>query len=116
MVVDLLNMKQQMDETITNFIERFRKLISKCMTQHPRVEYVNMVMSNMHPLLREILLTQDCLDLNLLTTNVFRIDQIITTKQQGGSNWEMEPYMEVKVMISLEKQPIVTTVRQLKSW
>lgn len=89
MVVDLLNMKQQMDETTTNFIEKFRKLSNKWMVQWlPRVEYVTMVMSNMHPQLREMLLTQDCPDLNLLTTRVSRIEQIITEKQEGGSNWD----------------------------
>lgn len=45
-------------------------------------------MSNMHPQLREMLLTQDCPDLNLLTTRVSRIEQIITEKQEGGSNWD----------------------------
>ena len=83
-----------MDETTIDFIERFRMLNSKCKVQPPGVEYVTMAVSNIHPQLREMLLTKYCPNLNLLTSKASRIEQIITKKQKGESNWEMKPYLD----------------------
>ena len=49
MVTDFMNLKQQVDESVTDLLERFRKLRSRCNIQFLEFEYANIAMGNMHP-------------------------------------------------------------------
>ena len=58
-----MNLKHQVDESIADFLERFRKLSSQCNVYFPKSWYANITMGNMYPQLKEKLIAQECLDL-----------------------------------------------------
>ena len=49
MVANLMNLKQQVDKSVVDFSEWFKKLISWCNVQFPKSKYANITMGNMHP-------------------------------------------------------------------
>ena len=48
-IVNLMNLKQQVDESVADFLEWFKKLISRCNVQSLESKYANITMGNMHP-------------------------------------------------------------------
>ena len=79
---DLMNLRQKVDESPADFVERFRRLARKCSVQFPEAEYASMAISGMHPQLKEKLVGQACTDLNSLATRAVRIEQFIQEKEK----------------------------------
>ena len=52
-VLDLLGIKQQANESVTEFLERFRRVKGKCSVQLLEVECSSIAVNNMDPQLRE---------------------------------------------------------------
>lgn len=48
-IIDLMNMRQMVDESTIDFIERFRKAGSHCPMKLSQVECAAMAAGNMHP-------------------------------------------------------------------
>ena len=55
-ILDLLGIKQQDNEPITEFLERFRKVKRKCSVQLPEAKCASIAVNNIYPQLREKLL------------------------------------------------------------
>lgn len=65
-VVDLMNLLQKVDESVVEFIARYRKTTRKCSVQFPKSQLTSMAISRMHPQLSEKLVGQTCIHLNNL--------------------------------------------------
>lgn len=81
-IANIMNLKQHVDEPVADFIERYRKIISKCSVQFPEAEYATMAIGNMHPQLKEKLIGQECVDLSQLASKATRIEQFILEKEK----------------------------------
>lgn len=77
-----MNFKQQVDESIADFIERFRKKAGKCLVQFPKDEYAFMAISGINPQLRDKFVRQAYHDLNELAYRAIRIEQFIQEKEK----------------------------------
>ena len=75
-----MNTKQSTNELVIDFLERFRRIRSKCNVQFVELKYATITIENMIAHLEERLLTKDCVDLAHLAVKAARTEQFM--------NWE----------------------------
>jgi len=68
-----MNTKQLTKELASDFLERFRRMRSKCNVQFPKSEYETIKIGKITKHLMEQLLTQDCADLAHIAIKAIRI-------------------------------------------
>lgn len=81
-----MDLKQQADDPVTDFIKRFKKMISRCTIQFFEVECATTTIGNMHSQLREKLLAQEYAYLSQLAFNASIIKQFIIERKQRRAN------------------------------
>ena len=82
-MLDLLGIKQQANEPVTKFLERFRRIKGKCSVQLPEDECASIAVNNMNPRLREKLIASEYCDLTQLSWKAARVEQFIIERGQG---------------------------------
>ncbi|KAJ8555382.1 hypothetical protein K7X08_012878 [Anisodus acutangulus] len=81
-MTDLTNLKQQVDESTADFIERFRKKVGKCTVHFPESECAHVIINNMHPQLKEKLVGKSCSNLSQLAEKASQIKQYVQEKER----------------------------------
>ena len=66
-MIDLWSIKQQSNETIIEFLERFRRFKGKCKMQLPKADRAFIIVNNMNPQLREKMIVSKYCDLAQLS-------------------------------------------------
>ena len=85
-MLDLLSIKQQADEPVIEFLERFRRVKRKCSVQLPENECTSIAVKNMNPQLRQKLIGSEYYSLAQLSWKAARVEQfIIEREREGGS-------------------------------
>jgi len=72
-----MNLKQHVNESIADFIERLKKTNGKLSVQFSNTEYASIVINDMHLRLKEKFVGQVCHDLIVFASREARGDQII---------------------------------------
>lgn len=75
--IDLMNLKQQVNVSTTNFVEMFRKKAEKCYVQFRETEYAFMIISGMYFQLKDKMEGEACNDLNEVEYQEICIEWII---------------------------------------
>ena len=81
-MLDLLGIKQQANEPVTEFLERFRRVKGKCSVQLPEAECSSIAVNNMNPQLREKLIVSEYCDLAQLSWKAARVEQFIIERAE----------------------------------
>ena len=75
-LTDLMNVKRHHDESIDDYLSRFRQMKARCFTQIPEHELVQMVAAGLDYSIRKKLVNQQLRDMAQLADRVRQIEQL----------------------------------------
>nr|KYP70906.1 hypothetical protein KK1_010146 [Cajanus cajan] len=81
-IVDLMNIKRQSNETLDDYLNRFRQLKSRCYTNIPEHELVRIAATGLDFSIRKKLVNEQLRDMAQLAEKVRRIEQIKLEKEK----------------------------------
>ncbi|XP_027368230.1 uncharacterized protein LOC113874205 [Abrus precatorius] len=79
-LMDLVNIKRMHNEFIDDYLNRFQQMRSRCFTQIPEYELVQMAVGGLEYLIRKKLINQQLRDMSQLATKVRQIEQLKAEK------------------------------------
>ncbi|XP_027337413.1 uncharacterized protein LOC113851132 [Abrus precatorius] len=79
-LMDLVNIKRIHNESIDNYLSRFRQMRSRCFTQIPEYELVQVAIGGLEYSIRKKLINQQLRDMSQLATRVRQIEQLKAEK------------------------------------